>query len=45
MSVKRENINGIGWITLDRPDVRNALSGELMEGVGEPEFEFLERGG
>jgi methylglutaconyl-CoA hydratase len=25
----------IGWITLDRPEVRNALSSELMEEVGE----------
>ncbi len=35
MTAKREIRSGIGWITLDRPDVRNALSGELMEAVGE----------
>jgi methylglutaconyl-CoA hydratase len=34
MSVRREVRAGIGWITLDRPEVRNALSGELMDAVG-----------
>ncbi|MFN2428227.1 MAG: enoyl-CoA hydratase-related protein [Candidatus Binatia bacterium] len=34
MTVKQEVRRGIGWITLDRPEVRNALSGELMEAVG-----------
>ncbi len=33
--VIREIRQGIGWITLNRPEVRNALSGELMEAVGE----------
>jgi len=33
MSVQREVRAGIGWITLDRPEVRNALSGELMQAV------------
>jgi methylglutaconyl-CoA hydratase len=32
--VRREVRDGLGWITLDRPEVRNALSGELMEEVG-----------
>jgi len=27
--------DALGWITLNRPDVRNALSGELMEAIGE----------
>lgn len=35
MTVQRENRDGLGWITLDRPEVRNALSGELMEAIGE----------
>jgi len=35
LTVKREIREGLGWITLDRPEVRNALSGELMEGIGE----------
>lgn len=35
MSVRREVKEGLGWITLDRPEVRNALSGELMEAIGE----------
>ena len=35
MTVRREIRGGIGWITLDRPEVRNALSGELMEAIGE----------
>lgn len=35
MTVQRENREGLGWITLDRPEVRNALSGELMEAIGE----------
>ncbi|MFN2376903.1 MAG: enoyl-CoA hydratase-related protein [Candidatus Binatia bacterium] len=34
MSIQREIRDGIGWITLDRPEVRNALSSELMEAVG-----------
>lgn len=34
MSIRREIRDGLGWITLDRPEVRNALSGELMEAVG-----------
>lgn len=34
MSILKEVRDGIGWITLDRPEVRNALSGELMEAVG-----------
>jgi methylglutaconyl-CoA hydratase len=35
MTVRREVRGVIGWITLDRPEVRNALSSELMEAVGE----------
>lgn len=35
MSVQREVKDGLGWITLDRPEVRNALSGELMESIGQ----------
>jgi methylglutaconyl-CoA hydratase len=35
MSVLREVKDGLGWITLDRPEVRNALSGELMESIGQ----------
>lgn len=35
MTAIRETRQGIGWITLDRPEVRNALSGELMEAIGE----------
>jgi methylglutaconyl-CoA hydratase len=35
VTVRRETKDGIGWITLDRPEVRNALSGELMEAVGD----------
>lgn len=35
MVVRREVRDGLGWITLDRPEVRNALSGELMEEVDE----------
>lgn len=35
MTVRRERKDGLGWITLDRPEVRNALSGELMEAIGE----------
>ena len=27
--------DGLGWVTLNRPEVRNALSGELMEAIGE----------
>jgi methylglutaconyl-CoA hydratase len=33
--VRRDIRDGIGWITLDRPEVRNALSGELMEEIGQ----------
>jgi len=35
VTIRRENRDGLGWITLDRPEVRNALSGELMEAIGE----------
>jgi methylglutaconyl-CoA hydratase len=35
MTVQRDIRHGIGWITLDRPEVRNALSSELMDAVGE----------
>ncbi|HYC53881.1 MAG TPA: enoyl-CoA hydratase-related protein, partial [Candidatus Binatia bacterium] len=35
MVVQTEVRNALGWITLNRPEVRNALSGELMEGIGE----------
>jgi methylglutaconyl-CoA hydratase len=35
MSVRREVKDGLGWVTLDRPEVRNALSGELMEAIGD----------
>jgi methylglutaconyl-CoA hydratase len=35
MTVRREIRGNIGWITLDRPEVRNALSSELMDAVGE----------
>lgn len=35
MTAIRQVRNGIGWLTLDRPEVRNALSGELMEAIGE----------
>lgn len=35
MTAAREIRGGIGWITLDRPEVRNALSSELMEAVGD----------
>jgi methylglutaconyl-CoA hydratase len=35
MTATREIRGGIGWITLDRPEVRNALSSELMEAVGD----------
>lgn len=35
MTVKSENRDGLGWITLDRPEVRNALSSELMEAIGQ----------
>ena len=35
MTVRTENRAGLGWITLDRPEVRNALSGELMEAIGD----------
>jgi methylglutaconyl-CoA hydratase len=35
MTVRREARGNIGWITLDRPEVRNALSSELMDAVGE----------
>lgn len=35
MTARCEVRNGLGWITLDRPEVRNALSGELMEAIGE----------
>lgn len=35
MTVRRNASSGIGWITLDRPEVRNALNGELMEAIGE----------
>jgi methylglutaconyl-CoA hydratase len=35
VTVRRENRDGIGWVILDRPEVRNALSGELMEAIGE----------
>jgi methylglutaconyl-CoA hydratase len=35
MTAAREIRDGIGWITLDRPEVRNALSSELMEAVGD----------
>lgn len=40
MSVQRENRNGIGWITLDRPEVRNALNAEVMEGIGDAVADF-----
>lgn len=33
--IRREIRDSIGWITLDRPEVRNALGAELMEGIGE----------
>jgi methylglutaconyl-CoA hydratase len=33
--VRAEVREGLGWITLDRPEVRNALSSELMEDVGD----------
>ena len=35
MTVRRENRDGLGWLTLDRPEVRNALSSELMDAIGE----------
>ena len=35
MTARREIRGGIGWITLDRPEVRNALDGALMEAIGE----------
>ena len=34
MTTKTDIRDGIGWITLDRPEVRNALSSELMEAIG-----------
>jgi methylglutaconyl-CoA hydratase len=40
MTATREIRGGIGWITLDRPEVRNALSSELMEAVGDGIDEF-----
>jgi methylglutaconyl-CoA hydratase len=40
VTVQCENRSGIGWITLDRPEVRNALSSELMEAVGEGITQF-----
>jgi len=35
VTVTRQVRSGIGWLTLDRPEVRNALSSELMESIGE----------
>ena len=35
MSVRREVRDGLGWITLDRPEVRNALGPGLMDGIGD----------
>jgi methylglutaconyl-CoA hydratase len=35
VTARSEIRGGIGWITLDRPEVRNALSSELMEAIGE----------
>lgn len=33
MTVTTEIRGGLGWITMNRPEVRNALSGELMEAI------------
>lgn len=35
MTARREIRDGLGWLTLDRPDVRNALSSELIDAIGE----------
>lgn len=35
MIVETEVRDGLGWLTLNRPEVRNALSGELMEAIGQ----------
>jgi methylglutaconyl-CoA hydratase len=35
MTLRRELRDGIGWIVLDRPEVRNALDGALMEAIGD----------
>jgi len=32
--IETEVRDGLGWVTLSRPEVRNALSGELMEAIG-----------
>jgi methylglutaconyl-CoA hydratase len=40
VTARSEIRNGLGWITMDRPQVRNALSAELMEAVGEAIAEF-----
>lgn len=34
MTLQRDIRDGIGWVTLDRPEVRNALSSELMMDIG-----------
>ena len=34
MTITTQSEGGLGWITLDRPEVRNALSSELMEAIG-----------
>lgn len=33
--IETEVRDGLGWVRLNRPEVRNALSGELMEAIGE----------
>lgn len=40
MTVQCHAREGFGWIVLDRPEVRNALSGELMEAVGKALEDF-----
>ena len=35
MSVTYEVVNGVAWLTIDRPAARNALSREVREGLWE----------